>query len=473
MNAALTVVNVVSLAVALTVVNVVSLAVALTMVNVVKGAVAFTAALTVVNAVSLAAALTVVNAALTVLTVAIAQIVVNAALTVVKEAVLMNKVKETSTNQLDMGSLTQIKSFDEEINKLSEILVKLNPITEQISNRIAFLRTDASYYSGMIDTDIKAFQKWFNQSNYKQNLSGIRTLINTAAELLSDEGTDDTSDIDYAWMDACGESTICYYEYFCSQICAYTPDCNETVQDEYTVDDDGGIVCTLSGEGCTETCGECGETTVPDPISECALPGCDDAGCMEQIACGELCTETIDCDQTVCDVCSHMSSICDEGWFTCNDGVCSLNAGTNVPDDCNFTCLFTGSDINSTGCTFTCTDASTPCNVSDCSYTSTTLEGIDFVIPCDEPVNCNQPITCTHACGLTVCDDSVGCGETCEHNAEDCGDCFFGGCEAGDGDCGDCADCGDCSDCGDGWCSHDCADGTDTCGEPCGDSCGL
>lgn len=56
----------------------------------------------------------------------------------------MNKVKETSTNQLDMGSLTQIKSFDEEIKKLSELLIKLSPVTEQLGNRIASLRNDAS-----------------------------------------------------------------------------------------------------------------------------------------------------------------------------------------------------------------------------------------------------------------------------------------------------------------------------------------
>lgn len=379
----------------------------------------------------------------------------------------MNKVKETSTNQLDMGSLTQIKSFNEEIKKLSEILVKLDPITEQISNRIANLRTDASYYNGMINTDVKAFQKWFNQSNYKQNLSSIRTLINTATELLSDEDTDGTSDNSYDWIDACGESAICYYDSSCNQTCAYTPDCSETLQDEYTVDDDGGLVCTFTGDGCTETCGECGETTVPDPISECALPGCDDAGCMEQIACGEICTQTIDCNETVCDVCSFAMGEDDisDGW----DGICTHEGRGDPITDCSYTCNVYIESPTVDGCTFNCTDDTHPCNVENCTYSTISIDDIQW--PCDEQVNCNQTTTCTHACGLTVCDDSAGCGETCEHNAEDCGDCFFGGCEAGDGDCGDCADCAE--ECGDGWCSHDCADGTDVCGEDCGDSCGL
>ena len=422
--------------------------------------------------------------------------------TVVKGAVIMNKVKETSTNQLDMGSLTQIKSFDEEIKKLSELLVKLNPITEQISNRIANLRTDASYYKGMINTDVKAFQKWFNQSNYKQNLNGIKELINTAGKLLSDEDT--SSDTDYDWMDACGEATICYYDSSCNQTCAYTPDCNETIQDEYTVDDDGGLVCTFTGDGCTETCGECGETTIPDPISECALPGCDDAGCMEQIACGEICTQTVDCDETVCDqcnhyeLCSHLADILcgqpdlDDIETACSNIACSYRSTgieRDTPENCTFGCSFNEGNAIGRGpdnCTFTCSyDIVTEIEDVDnctftCSYggeisspeTCTYSQGEVSPIPCDEQINCNQTTTCTHACGLTVCDDSAGCGETCEHNAEDCGDCFFGGCEAGDGDCFDCADCAEGDDCGD-WCSHSCADGTDLCGEDCGDSCGL
>lgn len=382
----------------------------------------------------------------------------------------MNKVKETSVNQLDMGSLTQIKSFDEEIKKLSEILVKLNPVTEELSNRIANLRNDASYYNGMISSDTSAFQEWFKQSNYNTNVNNfinVRTLINNANNFICDESvSDDTcSDSDYSWMDACGESLNCYYDASCNQTCSYTPDCNETTQDGYTIEEDGGVVCTLPGEGCTEECGECGEA-IPDPISECALPGCDDAGCMEQIACGELCTETIDCDQTVCDVCSYGQFSCDFSEVDEDCGfVCSFTSEDGkTPEDCSYSCIYSGTDFP-TDCTYTCLDGGCTYGGS-CSYNSGAVD-----IPCDEQVNCNQTITCTQPCGLTVCDDSAGCGETCDHNAEDCGDCFFGGCEAGDGDCGDCADCAE--ECGDGWCSHDCADGTDVCGEDCGDSCGL
>jgi len=406
----------------------------------------------------------------------------------------MNKVRETSTNQLDMGSLTQIKSFDEEIKKLGDILVKLSPITEQLRNRIAALRTEASYYNGMVNADTKAFQQWFNQSNYnKQNFSGIRTMINIANQLLGDNDTDTSSGDDYAWMDACGESTVCYYTPSCNQTCSYTSDCNETEQDGYTIDDDGGVVCSFTSS-CNEECGECGEITVPDPISECALPGCEDAACMQQIECGELCTQTVDCDQTVCDVCNFTNGIGTgeiEVITDCSNGYCAYAGvwgGTN-PDDCNFSCAYTtvGTATGGDNCDFECTFQGVigggGCSLENCSFTCgydgepgnncdyhITDEYVDK--PCNEQINCNQTVTCTQPCGLTVCDDSAGCGETCQHNAEDCGDCFFGGCEAGDGDCGDCADCSDCAegaDCGD-W---GCDDGGDLCGEDCGDSCGL
>ena len=417
--------------------------------------------------------------------------------TVALGAVLMNKVRETSTNQLDMGSLTQIKSFDEEIKKLGELLVKLNPITEQLRNRIASLRNDASYYNGMLNSDTKAFQQWFNQSNYKQNLNNIKTMIKKAQELLDDKDVDD-SDCDFNWTDPCGEAPNCYYNASCNQTCSYTPDCNETEQGTYVIGDDGGVDCTFVGESCTETCGECGEIgiTTPDPVSECSLPGCDDAACMEQIACGQLCTEVIDCDQTVCDVCIYGTStgvVPPYDIIDCSNGVCDYAGSifvTIIWDDCTFTCNFpaTGEVTIGKDCSFSCSYGSSShsgevrCTFSceyygeigpDCSYTYTEGAYGGGSKPCDQQVLCNQTTTCSLPCGLTVCDDSAGCGQTCEHSAEDCGDCFYGGCEAGDGDCGDCSDCGDCGDCSNGACSHDCSDGTDTCGEPCGDSCGL
>ena len=336
-------------------------------------------------------------------------------------------IREYNAKSLDRSSVSMIDKYNTRLDRVDELLDKLSFLINDLLSLIRDIRNTLGQSKQRIYANLDQVKEVIEGNG----ITGTEATVKTIEDAL--KAGDKAIDEAETTLEGVGRAIDCN-EVPCNDANSGNEECGENPNQ--TSSDEGCDVCSFSQQGSDGTSWSC--------------EVCDLGECTVNLSCDEP-----DVNYTGSGEC-QLSYTCDDGAYGCGEVLvvngacgetsCSHSGNLDIPEGCNFDCTHSTPCSQSPmpdGCTYTCVDGE-GCNYSgdDCSYGTV----------CGQAEACNQI-----DCGQYDCGEP--CGETCHMTTDN------------NGDCSDEVSCGEGSD--------DLSDddyyggGDDTCGEGCGDSCGL